>query len=402
MGRIFGFLGSLAGLFAAGREGGARLTDFFSVEEIARADRYKGPHYLAAFSSLGVALLATGAMGLGPGSRRLGNWSARIAGERWVRQALLLAAVVVVVPVLLALPFSVLSHSHDRSWGLRTDSLAGALIDIAKATGFQVVVACAAGLGFVALARALPRVWPAYAALAGVGLTFLLVWVFPVVYEPAFNRFDPAPREVRARVLAIAKAEGVGVRDVLVADASRRTTKQNAYVSGIGSTRRVVLYDTLLQKSSPREVDVVVAHEIAHEKHRDVLKGALYGAAGVVAGIVVIRLILGWGRFTSWIGVSGPGDPRVLPFLAFFIVAAGLVAAPLQNWISRGAEAAADLTAITVTKDPTAAISLEVNLSRDALADLRPNRVLRWAFYTHPAPLERIQSALDYESAHRP
>lgn len=399
MGRILGLFASLAG-FAAGGQSGARLTDFFTPEEIARADRYKGVLYISAFGALAVGLLAAAAIGLGPGSRRLGSWAARVTGERWARQAVLLGAVAVLVPGLLSLPFAVLRHSHDRSWGLRTDSLAGALADIAKATGFQVAIACATGLGFVALARALPRSWPAWAALAGVGLTFALVWVFPVLYEPAFNRFDPAPSEVRARVLAIARAEGVQVRDVLVADASRRTTKQNAYVSGIGSTRRVVLYDTLLQKSSPREVDLVAAHEIAHVKHGDVLKGALYGSAGVVAAILFIWLILKSDRFLSWIGASSPGDPRVLPFLAFFIVAAGLVSAPLQNWISRGAEASADRTAITTTNDPAAAITLEVNLARDSLADLRPNRVLRWVFYTHPTPLERIQAALDYDIEH--
>jgi STE24 endopeptidase len=97
------------------------------------------------------------------------------------------------------------------------------------------------------------------------------------------------------------------------------------------------------------------------------------------------------------IGARGPGDPRLIPFLALFFTMANLVALPVANAFSRRIEAAADRTAIEVTRDPEGAIMLEVNLARDNLADLEPNAFIRWAFFSHPPVLDRIQIALDYE-----
>ena len=125
-------------------------------------------------------------------------------------------------------------------------------------------------------------------------LTVGLVYLLPVVYEPLFNRFTPVEGEVRDRVLAIAQRAGVRVDDVLVADASRRTTRQNAYVSGLGATKRVVLYDTLLAKSTPEEVDLVVAHELAHVAHRDVLKSTVIGSAGAALLVLLIWRLVSW------------------------------------------------------------------------------------------------------------
>jgi STE24 endopeptidase len=379
----------------------ARLSDFFTPEQIARADRYRGPHYAYAFAALGVSLLVLGALAFGPVARRVGAAVQRLAGDRWAPAVLLLVAVVALAPSLAALPFSVAGFFHDRAFGLATASLGGFLSDFAKGVGFQVVISAVAGLASVGIARALPVRWPLVVAAAGVVFTFALVYLFPLVYEPAFNKFRPVDPVTRARVLRIADAEGIRVKDVLVADASRRTTRSNAYVSGIGPTKRVVLYDTLLATTPPDEVDLVVAHELAHVKHHDVLRGAVFGAAGLAAGVAVLWWLLRWGALLRVTGARGAGDPRIVPFLAFFIAAASLLTAPAQNAISRRIEARADRTALEVTKNPRAQIALEVRLSVANLSDLHPNAFIRWAFFTHPAPLERIQAALDYEAEHR-
>jgi STE24 endopeptidase len=224
--------------------------------------------------------------------------------------------------------------------------------------------------------------------------------VLPVLYEPLFNKFTPVEPDVRQRVLSIAQRAGVKVGDVLVADASRRTTRQNAYVSGLGSTKRVVLYDTLLAQSSPKQVDLVVAHELGHVAHRDVMKGTAFGAAGAVLAVVLIWRLLEWGALREWLGITGAGDPRALPFLAFLLAALTLLSSPVLNAFSRHIEGAADRAAIEYTHDPDTAVEVEVSLARSNLSDLDPNPFIVWFFYTHPPTLERIETALDWKAAH--
>ena len=377
----------------------AALSTYFTPLDIQRSRGYRGPVYALAFSGLAVSLIAGAVMGLGRGSRVLGAWAERMAGG-WALRTLLLVGVVSVVVAAATLPFDYGRYLHDRHWGLSTQSAAGFLSDTAKGAGFSLAIAAVTALGFVAIARALPRGWPAAAAGFAIVLTVLLVYVLPVVYEPLFNRFTPAPPDVRARVLALAERSGVKVGKVLVADASRRTTTQNAYVSGLGSTKRVVLYDTLLERSTPRQVDLVVAHELGHVAHQDVLKGTVLGSVGGALAVLVIWRLLAWGALRDWIGATGASDPRVIPFLAFAIAAASFLTLPIANTYSRHIEAAADRAALDNTGDPDTAVQVEVSLARSNLSDLQPNAVIRTVFYTHPATLERIQAALNWKAEH--
>lgn len=372
-----------------------QVGDLFTPEEIARADDYRGTRYLLGFSSLGLSLLAAGLIGLGFGSRALGVWSTRVTGGLWRRQTALLALIAIAVPIVVTVPLSAAAHGLDRRFGLATNSLGAHLLDVAKAAGFQVVIGLMGVLVFVAVARKLRRSWPAVVAVLGVILTVALVYLFPVVYEPAFNDFDPVRPDVRRRVLLLAGRAGVDVRDVLVADASRRTTRKNAYVSGIGSTKRVVLYDTLLASTPPEQVDVVVAHELAHERNNDVLRGTMVGAGGVILGVVVLAMLLRRGRLLRWLGAEGVGDPRIVPFVVFFVAAASFVSLPVANALSRNVEARADREAIALTGDPGAAVELQVELARDNISDLTPSPVVVWAFFSHPPVLERIEMALE-------
>ena len=378
----------------------ARLSDYFTPADLERSRHYRGPAYLLSLGGLAAALLAGAAIGLGPGVRRVGRWAAQLTGDRWALEALLLAAAVTIVVFLARLPFSYGRHLHDRHWSLSTQSASGFFTDAGKGIGFQVVLAFVTALGFIAIVRWLPRAWPAVAAGFAVGLTVLLVYVLPVVYEPLFNKFTPVEPDVRARVLAIADRAGVEVDDVLIADASRRTTRLNAYVSGLGPTKRVVLYDTLIARSDPKKVDLVVAHELGHVAHHDVLKGTIVGSIGAVAAVVLVWGLLSWDRLRLWVGAEGHGDPRWLPFLAFVLAVGSLLALPALNALSRRMEAAADRAAISFTRDPATAIDVEVDLARSNIADLEPNGFIRWAFYTHPPTLERIQIALDWRAAH--
>ncbi|MFY9586496.1 MAG: M48 family metallopeptidase [Actinomycetota bacterium] len=397
---LFGALSAGAAIAATQSTSRARLSDYFTSSDIERSRAYRGTAYLLSFGGIGAALVAGAAIGLGPGLRRLGRLAQQLTGGRWPLEAIGLAAAVTIVVFLIGIPFAYGRYLHDRHWGLSTQSLGGFFADATKGVGFEVVLAVVTGLGFIAIVRALPRGWPAAAAGFAVGLTVLLVYVLPVVYEPLFNKFTPVEPDVRARVVAIAEHAGVKVGDVLVADASRRTTRLNAYVSGLGATKRVVLYDTLLARSDPKKVDLVVAHELGHVAHHDVLKGTIVGSVGAVAAVVFVWGLLSWERLRTWVGADGPGDPRWLPFLALVLAVVSFLALPAMNAFSRHMEAAADRAAINYTRGPATAIEVEVELARSNIADLEPNPFIRWAFYTHPPTLERIQIALDWRAAH--
>jgi STE24 endopeptidase len=215
--------------------------------------------------------------------------------------------------------------------------------------------------------------------------------LYPVVVEPLFNDFTPMEQgELRASLLALADEEGVQVGEVLVADASRRTTTLNAYVSGFGGTRRIVVYDTLLSSATPGEVRSVVAHEIAHARHQDVLVGTALGAVGAVLGTAALALLLDTGRLRRRAGVDGPGDPRVVPLVLALVAVGTLAAAPVQNAVSRAVEARADRSALAATDDGASFVSLQERLALRSLADPTPPRWSQLWFGSHPTVLERL------------
>ena len=206
---------------------------------------------------------------------------------------------------------------------------------------------------------------------------------------------------MRTDLLAMAARDDVPVKDVLVADASRRTTALNAYVSGFGSTRRIVLYDTLLRESTPREVELVVAHELGHAKRQDVLHGTVIGALGAAAGICGLFVLLSFRPLLSRVGASSAGDPRVIPLVLFVGVVVPLLLSPLTNVLSRHVEARADVHSLELTGDVDTFIASERRLSTANLSDLTPSAWVYNLFFTHPSGPERIALAREWERLHR-
>jgi STE24 endopeptidase len=244
--------------------------------------------------------------------------------------------------------------------------------------------------GAVVLIRRLPRAWPPVAGLAGAGLTALLIFAAPLVLEPLAYRFTPLPDgPVRDEVVRVLEAAGTQVDELLVADASRRTTKQNAYVSGLGGTRRVVLFDTLVQGRSAEEVGVVLAHELGHDRNRDLARNALFGAAGSVTAAYALAGALALARRRGLTGVSPRGVAAVVAALAL-LQAASL---PAQSWLSRRAEAAADYVALELTREPDVFEAMQRGLAEANLGDPAPPSWAYSLWWTHPTTTERIAMA---------
>ena len=281
---------------------------------------------------------------------------------------------------------------REREWGFSTQGVGGWLGDRAKGLAVSVVLGAGAWAAAVALARALPGWWavPAGAALALAVL--LLSFVAPVVLEPLFNRFRPLDDEALAASLRVlSERAGVPVREVLVADASRRTTKVNAYVSGIGRTRRVVVFDTLLEAADPAAVEVVVAHELGHRRDGHVAKLTLLAMAGAA------------GRGPRPLG--GAGDAGRRPAHA----AGGAAAAPRARARGPGSGRLA-LAPLRARRRPLLARAhgatrrrsrrAHLELARRNLSDLEPPRLVYLLLFSHPTAPERLAVGRAWSAAH--
>jgi STE24 endopeptidase len=349
----------------------------FSPDEVERAARYHRPLYRALAARLALALAVYALLAWGAVGDRL--WSA-VEGLGWGGAAAAWSAIVMLAAALVCLPLDAWRGlAYERRWGFSKQSTRGWAADQAKGLALTLVLTAGAWTAAVALGRAFPSGWwlPAAAALALV--TVFLSFIAPVVLEPLFNRFEPlADEQLAAELRELSAEAGVPVGEVLVADASRRTTKSNAYVSGLGATRRVVLWDTLLESAGEREVKLVIAHELGHRRERHAAKFTALFVAGGVAGVLVLRIVL------------GAPSPRELAVALLLFTGVELAGLPLLAAVSRRWERVADRWSLDLTHDLEAFERAHVGLARDNLSDLAPPRLAYLLLFTHPTPPERL------------
>ncbi|HEX3317921.1 MAG TPA: M48 family metallopeptidase [Solirubrobacteraceae bacterium] len=369
-----------------------RATSYFSHEQIERARRFRRPNLALYALSLAVdgavlaLLVRRPPAALGPGGRPLARAAAAGAG--------LTAALTVA-----GLPVAAVLRRRSLRVGLATQSWGGWAVDQGKALGIGAALSAAGGALFVGLVRRRPRDWWLPASGATVGLSALFLFVGPVLLDPVFNRFTPlAPGPVRDGVLRLAETAGVDVGEVFEVDASRRTTAANAYVHGLGRTKRVVLYDTLLRDFTPEEVDLVVAHELAHVRHRDVPRGLLFLAVvaplGVHAAQRVIEALIPEEELRRTATIV-PAGALAMGVVSFAVSAA-------SNQLSRRMERRADAYALELTDAPDPFIAFERRITVKNLADPDPPRWLTFLLGTHPPTVERIGTGVAYDRATRP
>jgi STE24 endopeptidase len=402
-------------VIAVPRPPAADPLEAFTEDEVRACVAYAKPRQRWGLAGYGADLAVLAVLALtGPG-RAVVRAAAGLAGA-WAPGRVALATVAVLaVRAGVGLPFSVRAFRQDARAGLATQGLGGFLRDWAKSRGVGLVLTVLPLSALVLGARWQPPGWPLVAAAAATLLVVALAVAGPVLIEPLFNRFSSLePGPLRARLLALAETMRVPVRDVLVADASRRTTRVNAYVSGLGRTRRVVVYDTLLAAagsgppegagdappSGTDEVVLVVAHELAHVRHRDVLWGTVGAAALAAVSVLAAVALFDLGPVQRALGVSGLGDPLAAPGLLLLAALGGLVAAPVASAISRWAEARADWVSLEVTRDPVTAVAVERRLALENRADLHPNRLLMVMFASHPSTMARIAQAWLWAERH--
>jgi len=379
----------------------AHVAQDFTSGDVAREVAYHSALRPPAYASLVLGLVVAGLLGLTPWGARVVSAAARPFGGGFIPSVLLGTLALTIIGRGLTLPLDALAERVLRRYGLSTQTWGSWLLDAVKGAAVAAVMTSLVLLAVLALVRWAPRTWWAWAA--GVTAAFVIVgsFVYPLLVEPVFNSFTSLPAgSLRTDLLSMAERDAVPVKDVLVADASRRTTSLNAYVSGFGSTRRIVVFDTLVASATPAEVKLIVAHELGHAKRQDVLVGTLLGALGSAAGVCALALLLSWAPLLRRAGASSPGDPRVIPLLLFLVAIGTLLLAPAGNLISRRIEARADVHSLDVTRDVPTFISTEQRLARTNLSDLDPNPLIYLLFSTHPTSPQRIAIARDWARLH--
>lgn len=374
--------------------------DFISAQ-IDAEQRYHSqlrPWTLGAFA---LGLLVTVVLGFTPWGARIVELVARPLGGGWVWRALLGGVALGLIGQLVVLPLRARAEVVLRRHGLSTHTWGGWAVDVAKSWLVGALITALALWAFYAVVRALPRWWWIPVSAAAALLTFVASFLYPVLIEPIFNNFKPMPDSaLRSDLMEMAAADGVPVREVLVADASRRTTALNAYVSGFGSSRRIVVYDNLLNDAPESEVKLVVAHELGHAKSNDVLVGTSLGAVAAAALCVAGFLLLGWQSLLARAGVSSVADPRSMALIMALLALVGFLATPIANIVSRRIEARADEHSLQLTGDPSTFIAMHRRLAVTNRSDLEPNPVLFALFASHPTTTERIGHARQFAKSH--
>jgi STE24 endopeptidase len=367
-------------------------TRWFSAALLERIAAYRTPLRVAGVAVQIMDLLVPIAIAVTPIGRRLVSRIVAVVGpDRPVRAAAGVVAAIVLLAALVRVPIGVWAYHHARAFGLSTQSLAGWFGDWGIARGVELLVAMGLAAAAYAVVRRWPRRWHLIAAPAGVMVVAAAVLVAPLLVEPLEFDFRPLPdgpmRRELERVLA---ADGRAQSPLLVADASRRTTMQNAYVSGLWGTRRIVLYDTLLERD-PAEVAQVLAHELAHERNQDLIRSVLAGSVGWILACMILAAVL---RLRVLTGRQvEPHDPRGAAALLAVIAVLLVLATPITSWYSRRAEAAADLGALALTSDPGTFCAMQRGLVERNLSDPAPPTWQRLWWSTHPPPASRLELA---------
>lgn len=279
-----------------------------------------------------------------------------------------------------------------RRYGLSHQGLISWLADFAKAG----ILSLALGLGLVIfvywLLENFPEVWWAFAAGLTVLLMLGLTMLVPIVIVPLFFKLKPLEDgDIAERLLALAQRARVRIQSISVINLSAKTSAGNAMLAGLGRTRRIILGDTVLDRYSVDEIEVITAHELGHYRHHDISRLFVVQCALILLGFYFTSLALN--RAVPWFDFDGVNDVAAFPLFVLTFGGLNLLVGPLINAYSRHLEAAADEYAMTLTAKPEAFVDMMTRLTNQNLSDATPSRWAEILFYDHPPYSKRVAGA---------
>lgn len=399
----FVLLGFAAAAFLSCLAAGTDLTvtpppsKYFTRAQIERGKAYHRAAYSLSFVRIGVTaaflllLIYTGA------ARRLDGIISPITSSYMLR-VLLYFVLLFIIYTAVRLPLSYFGSFHlEHRYGFARQALGAWLGDFLKGSAISILLGAGLVAGLYYLLRLSPRHWWLLAtgafALYLAGVTLLK----PVVIDPLFNKFTPMQDEqFKSQIVALARKAQIVVGDVLVMDASRRTRHTNAYFTGFGHTKRIVVYDTLLETHTRPEVLCVIAHEIGHWKYAHIYKELGIALAGTLLVLLVVKFAGGALIERMPLGATTLASPASMPLVFLILYLCGVVGMPIGSGISRQFERQADRTALELTGDGETFVQMQVKLARSNASDVSPGAFFYYWFYSHPTTMERIAVGEEY------
>jgi STE24 endopeptidase len=280
----------------------------------------------------------------------------------------------------------------EHQFGLSNETVKSWFLDQAKSGLVAYVISAGCLDAFYWALSAYPRVWWMCMAAGWLVLNLVLAYLVPVAIVPLFFKYKRFPEgALRVRLEKLAQTMGIRILDIYHIDFSKRTIKANAGLMGLGSTKRVVLSDTMQKTYTDDEIVVVAAHEFAHSRERHVMKLMLLSS--ILAASFFYVVFRTYPLVLSWWGLLFLADPAAIPIICLYLSLSGIVAHPFINALSRRFESAADMAAIQATHLSEAFITAMEKLAHQNLSDKKPPALLVWLFYSHPPVSERIAKA---------
>ncbi|MCB0869545.1 MAG: M48 family metalloprotease [Solirubrobacterales bacterium] len=365
------------------------IAERFTPHELSEADSYRSWARAIGIASLLVQFgtLAFLAFWRGRPMRRL----LERLGRHPLRGALLAGAGISLLLSLAGLPIDLAAWKLGRDFGLVSQALGPRLLDWLLATLIAIIPAAIGALIAMAMWRRLKGKFWIFASILVAAWAVIVTWLWPVVVSPLFNDFERLPDgPERSEVIRLADRAGVEVGEVYEVDASRRSSTLNAYVNGIGSSKRVVIYDNSIRELDSAEFSALVAHELGHVKANDLVRGLAFALLVIPLGVLFVQFASGSALRRNHDDFNGPA---LIPVLALMVTLTAFVLQVPGNALSRNVEAKADRFALSLTGEPEGLVDLQVGLAKSNLSDVDPPAVWQFLFGTHPSTIDRIAIA---------
>jgi len=322
----------------------------------------------------------------------LANYIYQVTGSAYLVVPLYLAAVFVLYAVL-NLPLN-LYHSFilEHQFGLTKQSLRGWFIDQIKSLAISYIISLIMLGAFYFILDKSPRMWWFIVSLFWILFSLVLARLTPIIIIPLFFKYKKLTEEsLRNKIMALAEKMKVKILDVFEIDFSKKTLKANAAFVGVGKTRRVILADTLKDKYTPEEIEVILAHEFAHYSLKHLVKLVFFNSAITIA--IFYFIFKTSGSFLGVFNLSSLSDIAALPVVLVYFIIFGVITQPLGAYLSRRFEKEADLLALETTGLKEAFISTMDKLATQNLSDRNPHPLIKMFFFDHPPIDERINMA---------
>jgi len=320
---------------------------------------------------------------------------AKIAGLQWhlIWQALIFFGTLSVIGGVVGMPFDIY-HTFvlEKKYGFSTITWKLWLTDLIKSVLISAILMAVLLSAFMAFIIYLPHSWWFWAWVFFTSFEILLLWLYPVVIAPLFNKYEPIKdEELKGKIEALLSKVGLKAKGIFQVDEGKRSKHTNAYFTGIGKTKRIVLFDTLLASHSHDEILAVLAHEIGHWKKKHILKQLIFMIAASLVGFYLIYFIINWPPLYSAFGLQQRPVYAGLLLVSLYFSCLGFFFSPIGAWISRRYEREADAMAHELTGTSEPMINALKRLAKDNLSNLHPHPWYVRFYYSHPPLIERIE-----------